>query len=51
MEILVIIIAAILALFAFGENDRNRRINKTNSHPDFTPMKLDEERINDRSKF
>lgn len=46
----IIIVAAVLANFAFRQANRERRGLKFRNKPDFTPMKLDEEKINDYSK-
>lgn len=46
----IIIIVAILAIFAFTQSNRERRRFKFRNKPDFKPMKLDKEKINDRQK-
>lgn len=48
--IAIVIAAAILANFAFRQANRERRGLKFRNKPDFKPMKLDEEKINDHSK-
>lgn len=47
----IIGIAALLAVFAFKESSNVKKRNITRTPPDFTPLKLDEKQINDRSKF
>lgn len=47
----IIGIAALLAVFSFNESNRQKKRNITRTPPDFTPLKMDEKQINDRSKF
>jgi large-conductance mechanosensitive channel len=50
IQSLVIAFFLFLALFAFNENNRQKKQFKLRNKPKFTPMKLNEEKINDHSK-
>lgn len=49
--VIIIVVAAILARFAFCEANRQKRKIRTKNPPDFTSLKLDEDKIKDRTKF